>query len=204
MKNILIGLSAFVYMAVLPSTGNAAVFSLSENLSGLDSLPAEFADLPASLDGLNTPFPVGIGTNVIIGGFGCIFFSCQNKPINQTDVFRIEVPTGLQLSSIFLGTSDVHRFQLAPTGGADLFLGSVFSSGQTLTPGVNLPAGSLGAGIYDLAIFKQSSGNWRFEFNAELASPVSEVPIPAALPLYGTGLALIGFFGRRRRRLNAA
>ncbi len=204
MKNILIGLAAFVYMAVLPSAGNAAVFTLSENFTGLDTLPAEFADLPASLDGLSTPFPVGIGTNVIFGGFGCTFFNCQSKPTNQTDVFRIEVPTGLQLSSIFLGTSDAHRFQLAPTGGTDLFEGTVFSSGLTLTPGVNLPAGSLGAGIYDLAIVKQSSGNWRFEFNAELASPVSEVPLPAALPLYGTGLALMGFFGRRRRRLNAA
>ena len=34
--------------------------------------------------------------------------------------------------------------------------------------------------------------------------PQSAVPLPAALPLYGTGLAVIGFFGWRRRRKAAA
>jgi len=36
-------------------------------------------------------------------------------------------------------------------------------------------------------------------------APVSSVPIPAALPLFGTGLAVMGFIGwRRKRKLTAA
>jgi hypothetical protein len=33
---------------------------------------------------------------------------------------------------------------------------------------------------------------------------VSVVPLPAALPLYGTGLAIMGFLGWRRKRVSAA
>ncbi len=41
------------------------------------------------------------------------------------------------------------------------------------------------------------------EFRAVFNS-VSQVPVPAALPLFGTGLALMGFFGWRRKRKAAA
>ncbi|MEP3245439.1 MAG: hypothetical protein ABJN40_14855 [Sneathiella sp.] len=34
------------------------------------------------------------------------------------------------------------------------------------------------------------------------AYPVSAVPLPAALPLYGAGMALLGFFGWRRKKRN--
>lgn len=197
-------LAIFVFTGVTliagmwPNASHAAPFNLSENPSGLGSLPALFSDLPQSLDGLSTPFPVDVGTNSIIGGFGCFGFGCGGQPTNQKDVFRIEVPVGLQLSSIILGTSNVHVFQVAPTGESDLFFGAVFSSGLTLTPGFNLPSGTLGAGIYDLSVAKLSGAGWRFDFEAELATTV--VPIPAALPLFLSALAGMGFFGWRKRQ----
>jgi len=40
-------------------------------------------------------------------------------------------------------------------------------------------------------------------FNVERL-PVSVVPLPAALPLYGTGLAIMGFIGWRRRQKSMA
>lgn len=36
--------------------------------------------------------------------------------------------------------------------------------------------------------------------SVQLLSPVSQVPVPAALPLFGTGLAVMGFVGWRRKR----
>ncbi len=36
--------------------------------------------------------------------------------------------------------------------------------------------------------------------NVSFGSAVSVVPVPAALPLFGTGLALMGFFGWRKKR----
>jgi len=36
------------------------------------------------------------------------------------------------------------------------------------------------------------------------ASPVSNTPLPAALPLFATGLGALGLFGWRRKRKNAA
>jgi len=38
-----------------------------------------------------------------------------------------------------------------------------------------------------------------FNFDTN-AAPLSVVPLPAALPLYGTGLAILGFIGWRRQR----
>ena len=43
-----------------------------------------------------------------------------------------------------------------------------------------------------------------FNFDA-INPPISAVPLPAALPLFGTGLAAMGFIGwRRKRKLNEA
>lgn len=49
------------------------------------------------------------------------------------------------------------------------------------------------------------------DINGELASTsmniivgdVSTIPVPAALPLFGTGLAIMGFFGWRRHKVSA-
>ena len=52
-----------------------------------------------------------------------------------------------------------------------------------------------------------SRGSNAFEFSNITALPAettSVVPLPAALPLYGTGLAIMGFIGWRRKRKGAA
>jgi hypothetical protein len=40
--------------------------------------------------------------------------------------------------------------------------------------------------------------------NIDFTAPLAVVPLPAALPLYGTGLALMGFIGWRRKQRKAA
>jgi hypothetical protein len=60
-------------------------------------------------------------------------------------------------------------------------------------------ASIMAAGVFDEIRFM--SGNNAFEY-ANLT--VSAVPLPAAFPLYGAGLAVLGFLGWRRRRKSAA
>ncbi len=57
-------------------------------------------------------------------------------------------------------------------------------------------------GINDITFaFGGGSAN---NFYLNSATAVSAVPIPAALPLFGTGLAAMGFIGWRRKRKSAA
>jgi len=61
-------------------------------------------------------------------------------------------------------------------------------------------------GVFGFTIF-DIFGNVNEGFDFEIAvdeTGISVVPLPAALPLYGTGLALLGFIGWRRKRLATA
>ncbi|MDF2366970.1 VPLPA-CTERM sorting domain-containing protein [Sneathiella sp.] len=60
-------------------------------------------------------------------------------------------------------------------------------------------ASIMATGVFDEIRFTSDSN--AFEY-ANLT--VSAVPLPAALPLYGAGLAVLGFFGWRKRRKSAA
>ncbi|MEH6404371.1 MAG: VPLPA-CTERM sorting domain-containing protein [Sneathiella sp.] len=69
-------------------------------------------------------------------------------------------------------------------------------------PAVGKGAGTiqiLADAAFDTMIFKSSSN--AFEY-ANLQ--VTAVPLPAALPLYGAGIAVLGFMGWRRRQKTAA
>src|SRR5262245_9940818 len=80
--------------------------------------------------------------------------------------------------------------------------------------------GNLGISQYEMAILVlglNGFGTWQYRFVYQVQpnvgsigpltawTPVSAVPLPAALPLYATGLGLMGLFGwwRRRRSLAA-
>ncbi len=65
-----------------------------------------------------------------------------------------------------------------------------------ITGPVNLTAGNLtfqytGQG---------NTGNFGYQIDINVPGVVSVVPLPAALPLFGTGLAAMGFVGWRRKR----
>lgn len=67
---------------------------------------------------------------------------------------------------------------------------------SSVTKGVGfIVASILSSGIFDEIRF--TSGTNAFEY-ANMT--VSAVPLPAALPLYGAGLAVLGFLGWRKRR----
>ncbi len=80
-------------------------------------------------------------------------------------------------------------------GGATLLDGSelvtlLFANGNTVS--ALLPAGS-----------SNSVGTLLFD-DSNLVTGVSVVPLPAALPLYGAGIAVLGFMGWRRKRKTSA
>ncbi|MCP4089887.1 MAG: hypothetical protein GY746_08840 [Gammaproteobacteria bacterium] len=52
--------------------------------------------------------------------------------------------------------------------------------------------------------FRASVAGWASAEFATYSSTASVVPLPAALPLFGTGLAVMGLFGWRRKRKSAA
>lgn len=70
--------------------------------------------------------------------------------------------------------------------------GNFLSIGGSVTGGV---------GIQDEIVFNYSDGK---EFKLTLETRISTVPLPAALPLYGAGLAVLGFLGWRRNRSAAS
>jgi len=75
-------------------------------------------------------------------------------------------------------------------------------SQQSWNLGFFLPATALlqSAGIFTIAfdVFEKGTSNILASTNIDIV--VSPVPIPGALPLFGSGLAILGFMGLKRRR----
>lgn len=90
--------------------------------------------------------------------------------------FRINGVTGLTKTTP--GGPNALTFDFSDFGGVD------FSS----------------VGAISLLIEGPTSFDVTFDNVLAIGAPVSAVPVPAALPLFGTGLAIMGFVGWRRKR----
>jgi hypothetical protein len=70
------------------------------------------------------------------------------------------------------------------------------------------PLGPFTSAQVDISFFDADANSGFAATGASTSAPVTQelgaVPLPAALPLFGSGLALIGFVGWRRKRKNAA
>ncbi len=189
-----LAIGCLLVVSMLQTPGYAALFfNLSENGSGLDTLPPTFAELPHSIDGLSTPWTVGVGDGVFAGGFGCFGFGCGNILTNQVDVFRIRVPSGIQITNVLIEnpTTGAHTFEFGEIGD----VGGIFNGFISSTP-VNITS-VLSEGIYDARITKGGGTGYRWTFTAEAAP----IPEPATMFLFGPGLVgLIGYGSRRRKQ----
>ncbi len=175
--------------AVLPSKAFAAPVNFTETFSQQSS---DFPTAPGVLPGIfvGSPFLFDVGVNHIAGSFCC---GAGGTP-DVADSFQFIVPVGLEVTNV-LGTSNT------PDGGHMII--SLTSGGLPLIDqdGVLNLAILLVAGMYDFTFqnFAQQ-GRWGVNFTVDVASPVSQVPIPAALPLFGSALGLLGSLGWRNRR----
>lgn len=116
--------------------------------------------------------------------------------IFETDLIEFDtVDSGSGATSLLLTSTAIAGNSLLIE-----FLSSGFIFGELHT------SGSSGYSINITSCTTEGCVNNEPAFNIELYStaPVSSVPVPAALPLFGTGLAIMGFLGWRRKSKAAA
>lgn len=152
------------------------------------------------------------GLNTISGSLSgnCVPGDCNGIGAGDTqDNFIFVVPAGFQITSVvaeILSAQGPNGLTITAFSANDVTpptLGLNF--GSTLPAGgvsANLVASLFGPGSYLVSFFGQSAdASGAFTANYRLSvtlAPVSDVPLPAALPLFATGLA--GFAAARRRR----
>ena len=76
---------------------------------------------------------------------------------------------------------------------------------QNVAPGVEL-IGVIAPGTYTMLFIGglPSGTTGSYEASITAGAPLSETPLPAALPLFVTGLGAMGLLGWRRKRKDAA
>jgi hypothetical protein len=114
-------------------------------------------------------------------------------------------------------TYPTNSFGFFATGIQSVF-GNVFTvsffdgANEVLNVPINVNGGIEYFGFTDTSAFTAiiisrpagADGNWDYWGNEGVSFDVSQTPLPAALPLYGAGLGLMGLLGWRRRRKAAA
>jgi len=156
------------------------------------------------------------------GGFANTFSGSLSSPNDSTDAFHIRLAAGLTLTgaSISFGENitpfnpmfafpapswTLEESSTTPTIFAQALGYDWMSSPATYTPSF----APIGEGVYNLLIGNGTFGTYAdgfidYTITFTVESPqLSVVPLPAALPLYGAGMALLGFMGWMRKRKQA-
>jgi hypothetical protein len=167
---------AAVALVSFAPAANASTYSITGNLGGVlidaNMTTADTLDAVGGYDVLSID-----GT---VSGWGNIL-SLANNP-NQPNISPITSVgfggTNMQFDNVFFPT-DPHFDTL----------GLIFS----LSSGVSANLYGDSPGNYTLWV-----GNWQSITSGDLA--IAQTPLPAALPLFATGLGVMGWLGRRRKR----
>jgi len=163
---------------MIPTTANAIPFNvLSTEVAGIAS-------------GLNTGINLNFGDSFTVTAATDDFWVLGPPPNREINADGNSSSTGNPEFGLLtqLGQSFFFGALVGQIGGGDFFL-----------IGTNFNGTANAAGV--LSLFNWDSNN--FDNSGSIVANVngiSVVPLPAALPLYGTGLAIMGFIGWRRRR----
>ncbi len=209
-------LTGLVALVAVSTTAEAALVTVAYDGSYEEATEAPSGDYDA-IGGLPD-----VGVFDLMGsssGFANTFTGSVVSPSDTSDFFVIRVGAGQILTgaSLVLGTNVTPfnpmfafpapqwTMELPYSTTPTIFDEEVgydwMSSATTYTP----TFGPLGEGIYNImignGIFGTYNGALDYTMTFTVTGPdISVVPLPAALPLYGAGVALLGFLGWRRKR----
>ena len=139
-------------------------------------------------------FVIGIGADQILTGASIAF---GTNLTDFTPMFAFPAPQWT-----------LEESSTTPT----IFDLAVGSNGLSATQNLTAPAFTRGEGLYSVLIgngtFGVNAGNFQtpvdYTMTFTVQSAGAEVPLPAALPLFASGLAGLGWLARRRTRERAA
>jgi hypothetical protein len=201
MKSKLLGFIALVLLlGLLPSSANALTFDFS--FTGGCAVAPFSCTVTGKIDGL-TDNATSAATAVIIDTVSSSAFTVLSLPFNT-----ICGSNCLVTSNSFTVTSGVitaENFDVGSTTFTDtppfdsiwsLTLGALGSGVMTFSNGSTIPGTNPNV-YYQENIYTGTGASF-----AEV--PVGTTPLPAALPLFATGLGVLGLLGWRRKRKAAA
>ncbi len=213
LPGLLAGLAALLAVS---STASAALVTVAYDGDYNEATEAPSGDYDA-IGGLTD-----VGVFDLMGsstGFANTFSGSVVSPSDTSDFFVIRVGAGQTLTgaSLVLGTNVTPSNPMfafpAPHWSMELPYSTtptIFDSevgydrmSSATTYGASFAP--LGEGIYNILIgngvFGTNNGALDYTMTFTVTgADISVVPLPAALPLYGAGIALLGFLGWRRKR----
>jgi len=161
-----------------------AVYSLSTGAGYGPNSGTYYAFLgtnPAST--ISQSFTDTLGQTLVVS-----FYYASNGDVNSTP------PNSNQLEALFNGTAEFNQANIASTGTVN---------GTTIPKYVEVTFDVIATGS-DTLTFSSFDIPSALALDDVTVTSVSATPLPAALPLFASGLGALGLFGWRRKRKNAS
>jgi hypothetical protein len=213
------GSAAIIISLASFGSASAATFTIAGGTDG--TLPTNFdpSNIAAiNADGVNVGSPIvmfGSGTTSSQGLFVSpqlvqLTFTFMGKEAGDTDAALLFGGTTLFLNTAATGTSVTQTFNvganpgLVPIEFVDQSSGGnpTATNGGPISIGTQIAFDIINGGAY--VFFDDGGAGPDSDFDDMVvkitATSVSSTPLPAALPLFATGLGALGLFGRRRNR----
>jgi len=152
---------------------------------------------------ITSEFENGSGTLVASGSGGALTVTsisgtiATGSPFGPFDITGLLTPGTTYASITHVPGDNLLFYPAAPLVDSN---GIVFSTFQALYPVESFMDIFFTEGHYSLLVSNSGASGITFSVSPEISS----TPLPAALPLFATGLGALGLLGWRRKRKNAA
>jgi len=192
------------FIKSIPVTALVALIAAISIAPGTPASALTYNEPPDLSNDISSPTSLGtlnLGANTFTGGL-------TSDASDLSDAFSVVLPVGLSLTNIqyfatgtmsfveaqgFRSTTTVPEFlfQASSTGGVNAGILSPPPGEHIFEAFVLCPLCQEGAS-YNLS--------WTATLTTVVSSDTSAVPLPAALPLFATGLGVMALLGRRRKK----